>query len=886
MSGARTTIISAPVVIQDIIVAGFANPGTPSSTFPTGEFGKPELFGGSSIPDNENSAMLLDRLYQQIAHLVSAASVQHRQNFSPDLELLPDKKNHITRLLTNEFFFYTKMPLTLPEFEILMQKIASLAKTEPVNFHLLLGSFAVRTKDNKVINVVPKIECGPSPKINLIAKNNPSDVDPVYYERDASGLATLLQNINFNKGDSVSKLSITIDGKPITFGFFNVFECQTAGGEFFYSCIEICLDHAVGVAKKRLNEKLSIAVYNSEIGMVGVKIPTQCSHAVLSNWTHLYPPLCVGDITHVDPHYSHRASKMGVSILSSTEMAQMSFGTKANMIVMSPAQCRSLNNVELLMANYHNDLQDFITHYKGPENKLTHAINKQFLAYKTKIIEHNKIEQYKIKLCYRLIKCMSDQPKSSQSSLIKAVINDDHRIVLKVMNVMNNANILLTKERDSLLMLAVIYKQLFIVDLLLKNGANPYLPNIDGQTAIGIADEDALKLMKVFVATKSASHALAPAVNLNDDDRKLVKDLYMRHRLDYYELFNKAANLLGYDPVNRDSKPEKFEKIYRNAIVPGKGMPVGLLSAIKIANSVLSNPLKKQEYDNNVSALHGEAIMAALTTVKLMTDLKKYINNWVKDLNSEAPTNQFWMLFFSHARHGICTSIKNNRLSNFLNLLDLSDEHKVKFMQKLGKSFMLELIKEKGLSNFLLGLNISSSLQIDIIKELDIKNFDITEILKTVSLEMRITLLQDATFAKAIEAADIHLLPHYFEENFEARKVAHEIKLVAYLKKMIDEYHKLGPSKNKEALINLTHILHAEIKNPFTDYSKILLDFKITFEAKKSQLDFVNPVAKKILSIIENTVDNSILSVSMFKKPTTNAKKIIIPSGNSRQPKQ
>lgn len=82
----------------------------------------------------------------------------HMQNYD---------ENTITRVLTNEFLFYTKHLLTLNEFQILQQRIANLVKIIPENFHLILGSFAILTTDNKVMNVVPHIQSGKNPVIDF-----------------------------------------------------------------------------------------------------------------------------------------------------------------------------------------------------------------------------------------------------------------------------------------------------------------------------------------------------------------------------------------------------------------------------------------------------------------------------------------------------------------------------------------------------------------------------------------------------------------------------------------------------------------------------------------------------------------------------------------------
>lgn len=463
------------VVIQDIVIASVENLHSPPPSFATGEFGKPELFGGDPVPVGENTKALVDRLYKKIVSITTEAAVQHQKNCAGiTTQLKPDKQNHITRVLVNEFFFYTKRPLTILQFEQLMQKVMTLAKSYPENLHLLLGSFAVLTPDNKVMNVVPQIECGPNPQISLIVKNHPSSIDPVYREKNPMGGEIVYPNIDINAGDIVSHLAIQIDGQSQHFSFNNVFLCKSAGGSTFHSCVDICLDHGLGAAKKRIDLHLETALEEAKNGTPAPLITTQCSHVVLSNWIYLHPRFCVGDVTQADPHESHTSCKQGAAISKEHSLKQKDFGTPAQVIITPPVVCNMLLAHELILVNYHNAIQQFISTYKGSPSDLKKAIAAHFTDFEKELaiseLAENEIKKYE------------DHEKALQF----AVIAGKYEIVEYFLK--NKADVnLQTSEGHSLLLLATAYTNHKMIDLLLKHGADPRIANNAGETPLDYA---------------------------------------------------------------------------------------------------------------------------------------------------------------------------------------------------------------------------------------------------------------------------------------------------------------------------------------------------------------------------------------------------------------
>lgn len=331
---------------------------------PTGEF-------NDAKADISNQQ---DRLFQNIENLILTASSQHRANYcNEDGTLKSESQNNITRLVTNEFSFYTKKPLTIQEFETLSTKISEMAAQQPENLHLILSSFAVRTSDNQIMNVVAHVECGREPRINLIVKNHPSDIDPVYTET-VDNRRRVLTNFNIEENDNPELHQININCVAHKFSYNNVFECSTPGGGKFYSCVDICSDHARGVAKKNLISKLKGSSASEPLAAVN------CSHVVTSNYINPQRNNILGPLTHADPYVSHKACKQGQENANKTQVTGTVFGTEQNMTITSPAICSPIPQSVVTAVNA-NQLEDFIHKTLIDSDQGTKENAKQFSEY-------------------------------------------------------------------------------------------------------------------------------------------------------------------------------------------------------------------------------------------------------------------------------------------------------------------------------------------------------------------------------------------------------------------------------------------------------------------------------------------------------------------------
>ncbi len=301
--------IKFPVIHEKAVIAHF------SQRAPVGEApraGYPQPL--SLMPPQERQKMV-ERLEKSIFTLMDEAKDTHEAN-----NIKYNVPDHITRLSTNEFFFYTKEPLTLKEFEELQNKIAQRAKAMPEGVQLILGSFGVKTDDGKVMNVVPHISCGDPPEFYFIVKNNTSAIDPRYKEPDGMGGMDKLPMLDARTHKSSMPMPhITIDGKVKAFSFNNIVQCKTPSGVQFLTAVDICLDHAYGVAQKNYQK---LAKKEPEI----VKKPI--SHVVVSNCIHLDKTKCLGSaVMHVDPRSSPKACKQNVTQQEGTPR-KLAFGNE------------------------------------------------------------------------------------------------------------------------------------------------------------------------------------------------------------------------------------------------------------------------------------------------------------------------------------------------------------------------------------------------------------------------------------------------------------------------------------------------------------------------------------------------------------------------------
>lgn len=249
---------------------------------------------------------MVDRLLDKISILMEEAKTTHLVN-SRKSDPEDINTDFITRLSTHEFFFYTLAPLTLKEFETLMNQIAEKGAELPVGIQLVLGSFAVKTATNQVMNVTPYITLGQPISFTFIIKNYTSPIDVRFKERNLQGDIETLKVFDKDNSTASDIPAIDIQGTSHLFTFNNLITCKTPGGESFLTAVDICLDHYYGVALTNVKNSL-----NEEPKLLKQVI----SQMVISNTISLNPINCFHSVVHVDPELSlYRYKKYSTQIL-------------------------------------------------------------------------------------------------------------------------------------------------------------------------------------------------------------------------------------------------------------------------------------------------------------------------------------------------------------------------------------------------------------------------------------------------------------------------------------------------------------------------------------------------------------------------------------------
>ncbi|MFZ4076738.1 MAG: hypothetical protein ACOYKA_02015 [Legionellaceae bacterium] len=231
------------------------------------------------------------RLVLYIHSLFEYINTLHRQSYCESCpehgyRLKDGYKNHITRLLTTEFSFYSKDPLTLEQWNDVLQKIESYALKLEDNVHFLLSSFSVLDIDNKLHNVTLYIEGGTLARLHVLSKNTS-------FVHDWDYKTTLFSQQE--QGKPPTHHADYIISKHAMMSTDSVFEITTQGGAHYIQSIDVCLDHAYGHSRKIFDRRLRDKRSN-------LLIPDQIEQCVTSNTIALIPKnLITTHVLHVDP---------------------------------------------------------------------------------------------------------------------------------------------------------------------------------------------------------------------------------------------------------------------------------------------------------------------------------------------------------------------------------------------------------------------------------------------------------------------------------------------------------------------------------------------------------------------------------------------------------
>lgn len=229
------------------------------------------------------------KILTNIKAIFELVVVAHRE----ELELTEKNSELITRGILDEFSFYTKeSPLSIEEYNVLIDNIAQMASGLPPNIHLQLATFPVLWPNKIVQNCVLHVQSPANPDkkpiIHHFHKVKSSGVDPQYgYQNTDSKHPTLYPLA----GDNPMLDALCQTGQPYSVEavlqndnlqlgdvnqYKNAIKITSADGEEFLVVADICLDHKMGMGERHLNCLIQQLSENRQ------PIPYYASHIISS----------------------------------------------------------------------------------------------------------------------------------------------------------------------------------------------------------------------------------------------------------------------------------------------------------------------------------------------------------------------------------------------------------------------------------------------------------------------------------------------------------------------------------------------------------------------------------------------------------------------------
>ncbi len=135
----------------------------------------------------------------------------------------PDCLNKITRLSLHEYSFFTREPLKMQEFKILLGATQGITEKLLNNVHLLLSSFAVKMEDQIILNVSIYVQGGDDPKLEVFCKGNEADF--ISYP----GLSYFTIDHDLREGDDTEVREFVVHPDRTVISNNTLFCIQTAG---------------------------------------------------------------------------------------------------------------------------------------------------------------------------------------------------------------------------------------------------------------------------------------------------------------------------------------------------------------------------------------------------------------------------------------------------------------------------------------------------------------------------------------------------------------------------------------------------------------------------------------------------------------------------------
>jgi hypothetical protein len=222
------------------------------------------------LSHTENRSNHFERIIDYIKLLVFMADEYHSQSNYEDKKLKKGHENNITRILTNEHFFFPHPqagPFCEADFLKLIAELEQITKQCHSNV-FFIGSLPLLGRNNEIYNLTIHIQCGECPKIDVIAKATAARFDPTYGFKKATFNYRKEEYTHsvFRRNNPLGKEVFSLLAEPtkelmsaknsIAINYDGIIYCQLENSAFITS-VESCLDHFQCVAIENLKRALT-----------------------------------------------------------------------------------------------------------------------------------------------------------------------------------------------------------------------------------------------------------------------------------------------------------------------------------------------------------------------------------------------------------------------------------------------------------------------------------------------------------------------------------------------------------------------------------------------------------------------------------------------------
>lgn len=355
-----------------------------------------------------NISTVFDRLLIYIQSLFDIGDIYHKAYHAERIaeEIYNTHNcsmNHITRILLPEYSLYTQLPMSLENYELLIDKILKIAKTKSENLHILLSSIAILLSDGTLLNTCLYIQCGKEPKIHVICKARESwpslgyiNTKPFYQQTDFDGSMDFIP-------DNISPF--IANNEKLIISNNSVFIVETAGEAQYLQAIDICYDNC-----KRHSENLLKKFTDFNPNNDFTIMPHQVDHIVTSNYLDVTSnyfnssrKITSNLLTHVDAEYSinsieydlnNKVTLSNINNMNSLCYEKYYIGEKLNGFRMINPP---FGSSPVIIATAERKLGNYLEEYKNKISKRNEAVIKHLHElYSSKNINNSSDNTFKM----------------------------------------------------------------------------------------------------------------------------------------------------------------------------------------------------------------------------------------------------------------------------------------------------------------------------------------------------------------------------------------------------------------------------------------------------------------------------------------------------------